>query len=229
MAAATGWGSGSTPRDAVVTGKIIRYGKDGWEALSFTLKARTCQEFRIDVQAPTGVRSTVVNSGRAIVTGPDGSRFLPSQSVLSMNPIVLPHLCVLNTLQKTDSGAIYAGTETLSDQLSHRIEISPDPVANDSLAAATRHGIVLTIWVSKSTALPIQIGSTLVATNNPAAGLTMVHALSDYRIVNGFALPFHQETSAGAALLYATQLDSVAFNVGLTDSEFVVPLPQSEE
>ncbi|PYU20279.1 MAG: hypothetical protein DMG32_22720 [Acidobacteria bacterium] len=223
MAAATGWSAGNLPSDAVATGRITRYRGDTQETLPFTLKAKGCREFRVDVQETTGPRSTVVNGSSGNVTRPDGPHPLPPRSASSMQPVPLPFFCVLAVLQKASSSVIYAGTETVAGQFSHRIEMSTEAITADSLTDARRRGAVFTLWVSTLNGIPTQVATTLLASENPTAALTLTSALSDYRAVNGLAVPFHQEVRGSGNLLYSVAVDSVNFSVSLSDSEFAVP------
>jgi hypothetical protein len=46
---------------------------------------------------------------------------------------------------------------------------------------------------------------------------------SDYRRVNGIAVPFHQQTYLDGRLRTELQLSDVQFNVAIPDSEFLLP------
>jgi len=43
---------------------------------------------------------------------------------------------------------------------------------------------------------------------------------SDYRLVNGIAVPFQQSESFEGQLMYQIQFTAVQFNVTLTDTDF---------
>ena len=226
MAAATGWNPGSIPRDAVATGTVTRYRGDVQEALSVTVKARGARQHRTDLQAPVGQTSTIVNGDSAAAVKPDGNYFIPTHSAISMQPWCFPFFSDLTAAADPAVSLRYIGTETVAGQLAHRVEIKREPSASDPLRLVRRRAGQLTVWISASTFFPIRIEYVRIANDNPTAARPGIRIFSDYRAVNGLALPFHQEEFAGGQRLYALQLNSVNFNVGLSDADFALPSGQ---
>src|SRR2546426_635117 len=214
MAAATDWNALNVPRDAVAGGSITRYQGSTTAPVGFTLKVKACREYRSDVQEITGTRSTIVNGDSAAVLFSNDTRFVPPHSAISMKPVALPFFCDLATFSDANVSLHYVGTETVAGQLGHRVDMSREPSRSDPLAAPRRRASRMTVWISTTTALPVQIASIRVANDSPTATATTIRVFSDYRLVNGIAVPFHQEEYSGGQLLYTLQLNSLSFNVG---------------
>jgi len=62
-----------------------------------------------------------------------------------------------------------------------------------------------------------------LAIDNPAMKIPYRRVYSDYRTVNGLAVPFRQDEYAGAVLASTTELTAVQFNTGLVDGDFAIP------
>jgi hypothetical protein len=216
MATATGWTS--IPTDAVATGTITR-AADGLPS-PFTLKARSCTTFRLDV---SGTESTVVNGNSAATTKTDGTHSIPGLTAMSLRPMAMPFFCLTSLLQSGSYYSFYAGPQIISGQQTYRIELASSPISPQTVEKVRSTGTVTTIWLSASTFLPVQISSTIRAASNPSATATLQYTLSDYRVAGNLKMPFHQEATIGARSLYSLQLSSADFNVGLTDPEFAVP------
>ena len=226
MYAATGWNPASVPRDAVATGSVTRFRGQAVDTVSVTWKARGPRQHRADVQATAGATSTIVNGDSGAVVTPNGPRFIPSHSALSMQPLDFPFYSDLISANDPNVGLHYAGTETVGSQLAHRVEIAREAPAGHPLAAVRHRAGHLTVWVSTSTWLPVQIEYVRIANDNPTAARSSIRTFSDHRVVNGLAVPFHQEEFAGTQRLYTLQLNSVSFNVGLSDADFALPAAQ---
>jgi hypothetical protein len=224
MEAATGWNPGSVPADVLVTGTVTRYQGTAQDTMTITMKAKGSLQYRTEVQGASGVTTTVVNDQSAAASTPQATRSIPPHEALSMRPRALPFYSDLIAIGDPNVALVYIGTETVNGQLSHRIEISRVPLAGDPVAFLRRKADHLTVWISGSTSLPVQIGYPRIAEDNATAVLTYVRQYFDYTIVQGLAVPLRQEEFAGTTHLCTVQLTGVSFNVGLPASDFAVPL-----
>jgi hypothetical protein len=162
----------------------------------------------------------------AAVLTSNGTRFMPPHSVVSMQALALPFLCGLAAFSDANVSLRYVGTETVAGQLAHRVDMAREPGPGDPLAAPRRLASHMTVWISTTTGLPVQIAATRIANASPTAATTTIRVFSDYRSVSGIAVPFHQEEYGGGHLLYTLQLATASFNVGLSDGEFALPPQQ---
>jgi len=222
MAAATRWSSLAIPADAVATGTLTPYRGETQETASVVIKAKGSRQYRTEVLDATGYRTTILNGDTAAVLASDGTRFIPRHSAISMLPAAFPFLYVSIAVADGSASLRYLGTESLGSELTHRIEVVRE-------STPQQRAIRLVVWVSSATLLPVQIETTRVAVENPTVTRATARVLSDYRVVNGLAVPFRQEEYANGQRLYTLQLTSVRFNVGLSDIEFALPVAQGQE
>ncbi len=226
MIAATGWNPAGLPQDAVASGTVTRYRADSQDTVPFALKIRRPGQGRIELQDPASPTTTIINGPEAAVTNPTSTRAIPFRAALSMQPMTLPFFSKLLSFGDSSVDLRFAGTEPVNSQLAYRVEMAQQVSLTGPLASAQSIASRMTIWIATQSGLPLQIEYHRVATDNPSAIVKRTSQFSDYRIVGGLAVPFHQEEFARGNRLYSLQLASVRFNVGLTDGEFVLPTVQ---
>lgn len=224
MTSATGWSNASLPQDATATGAITSYSSSSPITVNAVYKSKGPRLFRADVQQSTGTVTTVLNGDSAGTLAPSGQQALPGHVALGMRPFVFPFFCGL--LSSTSTVAQYQGIETVDGQSGYRISVSSLPSGTDPMSVMRAQASHVTVWVAVPTGLPIQMEYARPSLDNSTASRLIRRKFSNYRIVNGLAVPFHQEEFANNQLLSALDLSSVAFNVGLSDADFTVPIPQ---
>lgn len=226
MAAATGWSQLTVPRDAVATGTVTRYRGEVQDTVGITLKVKGYRQYRTEVQEAASVTTTIVSGDRAAVLKPEGIQSIPSHAALSMRPLVFPFLSDLAAATNPNVILTYLGVENIRGESAYRIEITRQPTSDDPIGEAERRAGPLTVWVSATSGLPVQIEYPRIANDNPTAVHRRTRYLSDYRRVGGLAIPFRQEELVNGKPLFTLQLTQVQFNVGLSDSDFAIPAGQ---
>jgi outer membrane lipoprotein-sorting protein len=226
MIAATGWNPTILPQDAKATGTIARYRGDYQDSVGLTIKAKGPRLYRADVLDPNGPISTILNGDAASVVSSAGTRSEPFHSALAMRPAVFPFFAGLLAFSDPTIVVQYGGTETIADQQCYRVDLSRPSGSSDPLEELRSKAGSLTIWISAKSFLPFQIEYIRISSDNPSASRPVIRQYSDYRVVNGFAIPFHQEQRASDQLQQILQLDSVVFNSGISDTDFALPVAQ---
>jgi hypothetical protein len=223
MIAATNWGPGALPQDAVASGIVTRFQDEKQDAATVTWRFKGSDVARVDVQDADGPTTIIVNNGRAAILRSSKTRFLPFHAALAMQPLTIPFFSDLFDFSGTNLSFLSAGIENVAGQPANRIEVDSIPDIKDPLSDIRRTVRHLTLWVSLSTSLPVQIQYARISDDNPTAIRLRTRMFSDYRIVGGFAVPFHQEESASGRALYTIQLTAVNLNNGLSDNDFALP------
>lgn len=223
MTIATGWGRAGTVNDLTATGNVARYFEDRQDSVQITFKVRGAQRYRTEVNDGGTLTTTIVNGLRAATISSKATKFLPAQTAISMKPVAFPFLLDLTAAGDASVSVRYSGTEEVQGQVVHRVEIYREPDSNDPTAFIRKNAAAVTVWVSATTWLPVQIQYFRIAETNPSATLARLRRFSDYRMVGGLAVPFLQEEFVEKRLLYTLRLDQVRLNVGLSDSEFTLP------
>jgi hypothetical protein len=229
MIATTGWSPGSAPQDAVASGTVTRYQGEKQDAASVAWKFKGRGAARVEVQDSSGQTTTVINGSQAVILRASKTDFLPFHAVLAMRPLTLPFMSSLFDFSASSLAISFVGTETVGGQLANRIEVDLIPNANDPLSEIRQRAGKLKLWISVATSLPVQLQYVRISDDNPTAVRLRTLTFSDYRIVSGVAVPFHQEESAEGRILYSIQLELASLNVGLADSDFVLPSAQQQE
>ncbi len=227
MAAATGWSQLTLPADAMATGTVTRYGGDTSDTVSVRLKARGFRQYRAEVGGFSGT-TTIRNGDRAALQSAEGTKWLPAHSAQSTRAHVFPFFSDLIAAGSEDVAVRYLGLEDVGNEKAHRVEIFREPGPDQPSPAFIRRRTRMTVWVSATTALPLQIEYSRPADDNPSALLTRVRRFSDWRAVNGLALPFRQEELVNSKPVYSLQLTQAQFNVGLSDADFNLPPAPAE-
>ncbi len=227
MAAATGWSQLTLPVDAVAAGTVTRFRGNTSETLSVRLKARGFRQYRAEVGGFSGT-TTIRNGDRAALQSAEGTKWLPAHSAQSTRAFVFPFFSELTAIANEDVAVRYVGLEDVGNEKAHRVEIFREPGPDQPSPTFIRRRTRITVWVSATTALPLQIEYSRPADDNPSALLTRVRRFSDWRAVNGLALPFRQEELINGKVVYSLQLSQAQFNVGLTDSDFTLPSAPAE-
>jgi hypothetical protein len=223
MLTASGWVTASLPTDATASGTVTRASGTTSQSAAVTMKIKGPRIFRVDVQDATGPITTIINGDTGAVTRTAGTFFLPTHSAISQRAWAFPFFSDLCALSDASIGLQYAGTETLNGNLAHRVEIIRSFSSSDPMSGLRSQVAHLTVWISASTWLPMQVQFIRVSEDNPTAMRPLIRTFSDYRVVSGLSIPFHQEQYAAGQLLQTVQLTSMTFNTGIAASDFTLP------
>jgi hypothetical protein len=193
--------------------------------LSVTLESKGLTRTRAELQQTTGTSVRVVNGGRGAIQNPDGSvRQLAQVNLFAEHVSYIPSLSLLAEVQnpaaKIELVSLAAANGTPENVIAVGLGISTDP-----RQAQIQQGMSRTVfYVNSATGLVDRVEYTSYS-EAPNAGMPMQiqEVFSDYRNVNGVIVPFHQTTFCDGRLESDLQLNAVSFNLGLPDSDFVVP------
>jgi hypothetical protein len=182
--------------------------------------------------ARTEVRSHAAGSQTLTVAGPDGvAHAVHTLSVLSPHPSCLFPALVLNSgLSSSDHASSYVGLGAWNGATAHHIVIWLQTSNTLAMSAADLQRLSQhDIYLDPSTMLPVAMTFTVhpYSPTNPDAPImpyrgsevdpTEQVTFSDYRQVQGRAVPFHVQTSVtlpGGALVSDFQFSSVRLNTG---------------
>ena len=100
------------------------------------------------------------------------------------------------------------------------LSFSPDSITNGTDIAGVREMTKTKFIIDPDSSMVSSMKYPNAAENDPGFIQQMEVLYSDYRNVNGVAVPFKQVTNADGALQSEITIESVSFGVGLLDSEF---------
>jgi outer membrane lipoprotein-sorting protein len=221
MVQATGWASTAQLQDIKALGMVTRYQGVPETPIAITLESKGPRLFRTDVQDPSGTVTTLVNGDAAVIMTPSTTTFLPFYAAVAIRPIVFPFLGGALAFMSDNCSVQYEGIESVAGQQAYRIELSIQAATTADAASLLRaKASDLIVWISVSTALPVQVQYSRPSSSDPRTTRQITNTLSDYRVVAGIQIPFHQEEYASGQQLLSLQLDTVVVNTGVPVSDF---------
>jgi len=221
MLAATGWNTAAIPVDVLATGTVTMPGDSSGPASSksVTLKARGLNQFSFETTGQSGGKRSVVNAG-------SGSAAIGTKQVpLPARVFDAWHFPFLSSLVFSADPTIqvqYLGIEQL-DEPTYKVMLNREPSPNDPARDEIQAGSPVTVWVSSSTFLPLQVQYQKPTITNRLAFLPRTAKYSDYRKVGNMLVPFKREESYQGELIYTLRFSNVSFNNGFSDTDFTVP------
>jgi hypothetical protein len=189
-----------------------------------TMKSKGLRETRVELQMPKGANVRIVNQGQGAILRPDGSvKTLYSNNTFYEHVNHVPILSVLAEYASGNVNLIYKGTVQIQSQSEDVIEVdfvpNLDPVRGPLFASMSR----TLYFVNQITRLVDKTQSTPFYEGDMKNTVTEEVYLTDYRSVNGLMVPFRQTVFTDGKLDSDITFTSVNLNVGLPDSDFVIP------
>jgi hypothetical protein len=222
MLRTTGWTKAPAPKDAVLTGTITRHYPEGPATSTVIMRLRGDGQYSY---SEDGLVRSVVNGAAGAVAGPDGKMHrMPAHSALSNGNLFLPMSSTLLNWDGPKVDITFVGQSSINGESCIGIQLAgkhPDS-KDDPLARVRRLIAPLTLWISTTRFVPVRADYYRVAADNHTATLRETAFFSDYRNVNGVAIPFRQDISIEGRLIYTYQFTAIEFNHGLSDADFNV-------
>jgi hypothetical protein len=215
-------GSGSvTPNQTVqAAGTLTLHGTSD-TAFPVILKSRGTQKLRTELTTSKGVRLSIVNTGHGIIRQPDGSvRQLSDANTLAQRVSHIPALSLLSEYPQNTVALEYLGNLVVDGSTVDIVAVSLYLGATVKDAQSSQGRTRTLYYIDSKTGLVNRIDQLNYAENDPTDTQKLQTHLSDYRLVNGVAVPFLQETYAEGQPLFTLALNSVTFGVTVSDSDF---------
>jgi len=211
-------------QDSVASGTVTIYSGRDPAAYPIMMKSKGLRETRVELQMPSGTNLRIVNHGQGAIIRPDGRvKALDSNNTFHEHVNYVPLLSVLADCSGGNVNVIYQGTADVQGQAEDIVEIDfiPDlsPGGGPIFASKSR----TLFFINQSTKLVDKTQHDTFFEGNLATTFSEEIYYADYRSVNGMLVPFHQILFIDGKLDTDLRLTSVNFNVGLSDSDFVIP------
>jgi len=185
-----------------------------------TIKALGVWQFRIDSALPRGTWSFVVSDGAGEFVNPNGTKEpLPYHNVINSPYLTCPILKIITALSDQTMTVIDAGLVPFNGSQAHQVRIqqslSSDPTGHLSKLSTQD-------YFFDPTTLSILQTKDFVHPDNDSRNRSFVHTVdfTNYTTVNGLNVPFSITETVDGQWHWRIQLTSIAFNSGLTTSDF---------
>jgi hypothetical protein len=214
----------SAIQDFTASGTVIYNWADSPVQGNVTLKGRGLGQFRLDSALPDGTRTWLVNSGTATQKSADGTISpLPFPFTFKPSAAFLPLALLVAALQDNSWNISYVGIVTTEGKEFQDIRLQKvfagesDPSGFKSRATQTD------FLIDPTTYLITGVQDRAYRNDGDPGESPHEMKFANYQRVNGIAVPFSITELISGQQTVAVQLTQVAFNSGLTDSDFMLP------
>jgi hypothetical protein len=208
----------SSVQDVTLTGSVTDSSGSKTAIGSFTAKAFFPGNSRVDVSLPGGTTSEVRIIGTSGVAGTwatdDGtSHAIPQHNLMTESAWFFPAFTLKNLLTNPAMSVSYIGQEgTLVHFTAYEIPIGASP----EVGATQRRLSQIDIYLDAATLLPARLSFNTHPDNNALLDLPVDVQFFNYQSANGVNLPFRIQKFLNRGLISDLQVQSAAFNTGLT-------------
>lgn len=216
--------SGSVPvQDVTLTGLVTSGPESDTHTDPFTFRANATGGSRAEIDFSEGPLVTIRNT---TTTGHVGwwsrnggtSHTMAGHNMLSDAAWYFPSFIVQRLIQDKTTVVSYMGTNA---GLAH-FQIHGAALGNlpQSAAEQIAHLTEMDLYLDPGTLLPIRLDFNIHPDNNALVDIPISVHYSGYQTVNGVTVPMHIERFLNHLREYDLQVQSVAINTGLNQSEF---------
>lgn len=220
VTAAGGSSAISAIQDFTAQGTITHNWGDNPEQGQLAVKSRGLSQFRIDSSLPEGTWSWVVNNNSGQLTFPDGTlTSIPYHNTPNVGSLTLPICRVNSALSDLRTSVIDLGTVKFGTGQARQIRIQ-QTFRSDS--AGWRSKLTQRDYFFDPASFSLLEVRDTVHPQNDAVNGQLKHTVNfgNYKTVNGVAVPFSVSETIAGQHTWTLQLSSIAFNTGLSDSDF---------
>lgn len=188
---------------------------------SASLKSRGLSQFLLDATVDGESRSWAINNVKGLAHLHGATTAIPYRNAITRGAQTLP-IIKLNAAFSDPTCAIHYRETTLNGQPVHELTLEPSLSAKQDPSGQLSTFQKATYYIDPQTLTIICVHDTIYSNTNQRNSFDHATSFSDYRAVNGTLVPFRIEDSVAGQTMWSLQLDSIAFNVGLTDADFVI-------
>lgn len=186
---------------------------DGVTVMPVTIQSQGERSWRSELVTPKERKVTVVKDGRGQIQHADGRiRNLSENNTSHQPPMHIPCLTGL-AAPPGRLTATYVRTDTVAGDSLDVVELMPNYQGPKKFADRVK----LTLWISRSTGYLTELQYVNASEQDSEDTQTVEVDYSDYRVIDGLAVPFSQSTKANGKPVLNLILDSVELNTPAAD------------
>jgi hypothetical protein len=210
----------SAIQDYTASGSITYYWGDG-EQGSAVVKGRGTGQFRVDASLSDGTRSWAVSNGSGFIKEVDGTENpIAAHNTLNLGSLTIPVVYLVAAVGDASISVSYIGLETDQGIEVHHIQLQHVfPVGTDQFGVRGRLSR-RDFFIDSGTFLIVRTMD--MEHPKDQADVNYPHEIrfSDYRRVGGILAPFSVAESFGGQPTFTFQVNQIAVNTGLQDTDF---------
>lgn len=207
-------------QDFTAQGTITHNWDDNPEQGQLTVKSRGLSQFRIDSVVAEGTWSWVINGNSGQLAFPNGTLTpIPYHNTINVGNLTLP-ICEVNAaLSDLTTSVIDMGTVQFGSGQAREIRIQQ---TFGSAPTGWRSKLTRRDYFFDPSSFSLLEVQDIEHPQNDGVNGPLKHVLdfSNYQTVNAVAVPFSVTETVAGQQTWTLQLSSIAFNTGLSDSDF---------
>ncbi len=212
---------GTVPADSVATGTVVVVAGSTTENGTIRILTRGWDQSAEQLQLPSGNRAVVYSRGLANELHGATATSLQLELVATSQSPVFPFAILAGALTNPEVALQYVGLETLDGSPAHHIRFWNTFSSNPRFQELAEFS-VKDLWIDAASGLPHKLAYDRRAGGGASPRIPAVVSFSDYRKVGGVLYPFLIQKSPNGTPWTTITVQSVSFNTGLTDSDFLV-------
>ena len=186
---------------------------DGVTVMPVMIQSQGDRSWRSELVTAKERKVTVVNNGKGQIQHADGRvQNLTENNTSHQPPMHIPCLTGL-AAPPGRLTATYLRTETTAADSLDVVKLMPNFQGPKQFAGRLK----LTLWISRSTGYLVKLQYVNSAEQDSEDTQTVEIDYSDYRVIDGLAVPFTQVTQSDGKLVFDLRLDSVQLNTPAAD------------
>jgi hypothetical protein len=212
---------GIPPSDSTATGSVTTVAGSLTQQGTATILTRGLAQTSIQFQMPDNPWTVVFASGQANKLETTQTTVYPLELSASSQCLYFPLPFLSGILNNADYSVQYIGQEAVGSSTADHVVVQNTFNSTPTYKFLSPF-TVADIWIDASSELPLKIGMIRRGGGGSAPKIPISVAYSNYQTVSGVRYPFTIQEFVTETLWATTNIQSVTFNSGLTDSNFQV-------
>jgi len=212
---------GVPPSDSTGTGNVTTVAGSLTQQGTVTILTKGSTETSIQFQLPNNPWTVVFATGQANKIESSQTTVYPVELSASSQCLYFPLPFLSGILNNADYSVQYIGEEAVGSSTANHIVIQ-NTFSSSPTYQFLSPFTVADIWIDATSALPVKIGMVRRNGGGSAPKIPISVAYSNYQTVAGVRYPFTIQEYVTETLWATTNIQSVTFNSGMTDTNFQV-------
>ncbi|MBI1750050.1 MAG: hypothetical protein HY234_10685 [Acidobacteria bacterium] len=212
---------GILPTDAVVTGTVTIVAGSKTDNGTIRILARGLEQYAEEIQTSDGFKREAYSKGIGAETEGTSRKEKSLEWTANGDLAGAPIHVVAAALAMPDLAVEYIGLEQENAVALHHLRVWDTYASRPKLQSLSRFS-VKDLWVDTITGFLRRLSFERREAGGAVDGIGIVVFYSDYRDVGGTFYPFHIEKSLNGTPWLTIQIEKIAFNTGLSESDFSI-------
>jgi hypothetical protein len=212
---------GTVPADSVATGNVTIVAGSQTSTGTIRILTRGTSQSSEQITLPQSSYSVTYSGGLADETINSATASVPFERTVTSQSVCFPLPFLASALANSDEAIQYVGLETVGEQSFQHIRIQ-NTFASQPILQKFAEFTIFDVWLDASTSLPHRISFIRRNGSGTAPRIPMDAYFSDYKTTSGAAYPTQINLSLNGTPWTTITINTVAFNTGLTDSNFSI-------